>query len=74
MERYFGSFSLESKRHVWDLLAKHPQFQSEGKVRKNRIINNTREVLPGDPQKQVINGGLINYLHPETNDSKDPQP
>lgn len=64
-DRYFGSFSLESKRHVWDLLQKHPLFSDEGKVRKNRVINNTREVLPNDPVRIVTNGGYIIYEHPE---------
>lgn len=67
-DRYFGSFSLESKRHVWDLLRKHPLFGDEPPIRKNRIRNNTTEVLPNDPLKIVTNGGYIVYNHPETND------
>ena len=62
--RYFGSFSLESKRHVWDLLSKHPSFQNEGSVRKNRIYNNTSEILTGDPLKLINNGGHIVYEKP----------
>jgi hypothetical protein len=61
VDRYFGSFSIESKRHVWDLLNKHPKFGDQGKVRLNRIQNNTTEVLPNDPFRNVINGGFISY-------------
>ena len=60
-DRYFGSFSIESKRHVWDLLKKHPEFDEENKVRMNRVQNNTREVLPEDSTKTVENGGYIIY-------------
>ena len=49
--RYFGSFSIESKRNVWDLLEKHPKF------RLGRIENNTREVLKNDPTVTQENGG-----------------
>jgi hypothetical protein len=42
VDRYFGSFSLESNRHVWDLLDKHPLFGIKGSSRTNRIANNTR--------------------------------
>lgn len=73
VDRYFGSFSLESKRHVWDLLRKHPQFGDEGPVRMNRIRNNTREVLPNDPFRNVTNGGLIVYENPDPNNSDDNQ-
>ena len=59
--RYFGSFSIESKRHVWDLLAKHPMFDDQNGVRKNRVQNNTREVLKNDPTKTVEIGGSIHY-------------
>jgi hypothetical protein len=60
-DRYFGSFSIESKRHVWDLLSKHPEFDEKGPVRLNRVNNNTREVLLNDPTKTVNNGGNISY-------------
>jgi hypothetical protein len=73
IDRYFGSFSIESKRHVWDLLKKHPEFGDEPVVRKNRIRNNTREVLLNDPFKNVINGGFTVYEHPEENNSDDNQ-
>lgn len=49
--RYFGSFSLEAKRHVWDLLQNHPKY------RLGRIENNTREVLTNDPTITQENGG-----------------
>lgn len=65
VDRYFGAFSLESKRHVWDLLGKHPQFGSHPGIRMNRIRNNTTEVLPNDPFRNVTNGGYIVYEHPE---------
>jgi hypothetical protein len=59
--RYFGSFSIESKRHVWDLLDKHPKFDEKPGLRLNRVGNNTREVLPNDPTKTVENGGYMIY-------------
>jgi len=59
--RYFGNFSIESKRHVWDLLNKHPKFDEKGNIRLNRVGNNTREILPQDPTKIVENGGYIIY-------------
>lgn len=46
-KRYYGDFSLESKRHVWDLLAKHPKFDRKGNTQLNRIQNNTKEVIGG---------------------------
>lgn len=61
MSRYYGSFSIESKRHVWDLLKKHPEFGREGAIRLNRVRNNTAEVLPNDPVKNVTNGGFVVY-------------
>lgn len=66
VDRYFGAFSLESKRHVWDLLGKHPRFGSQPGIRLNRIDNNTTEVLPNDPLRNVTNGGFVVYEHPET--------
>jgi len=62
-QRYFGSFSIESKRHVWDLLKKHPEFDGKGSVRMNRVQNNTRDknIMPNDPTKIVENGGYIIY-------------
>ena len=59
--RYFGSFSIESKRNVWDLLKKHPEFGQKGNVRMNRVGNNTREILLNDPTKTVTTGGNIVY-------------
>lgn len=57
-KRYFGSFSIESKRNARDLLKNHPLY-GEGDVRLNRVKNNTRKVLPNDPTKTVENGGHI---------------
>ena len=60
-DRYFGSFSIEAKRNVWDLLDKHPKFDKRNGLQLNRIGNNTREVLLNDPTKTVNNGGSISY-------------
>lgn len=65
VDRYFGAFSLESKRHVWDLLDKHPRFGSQPGILLNRIDNNTTEVLPNDPFRNVKNGGYVVYEHPD---------
>ena len=59
--RYFGSFSIEAKRNVMDLLKTHPEFGNKGKMRMNRLGNNTKEVMPHDPTKVVQNGGYIVY-------------
>jgi hypothetical protein len=64
-DRYFGSFSIESKRHVWDLLKKHPEFSDDRGLRLNRIRNNTPEVLPNDPIKTPTNGGFTVYQNPQ---------
>lgn len=61
IKRYYGDFSIESKRNARDLLRTHPEFGQERSVRMNRIGNNTREVLPNDPTKTVENGGHIVY-------------
>ena len=60
-QRYFGSFSMEAKRHVWDLLKQHPEFGDRGPLRLNRVGNNTREVMPNDPTKVIENGGYVIY-------------
>lgn len=60
-DRYFGSFSVESKRNVMDLLKTHPEFGQKGNVRMNRTGNNTREVMPSDSTKVVQNGGYVVY-------------
>lgn len=60
-DRYFGSFSAEAKRNVFDLLKSHPAFAKKGNVRLNRVENNTKEVMPHDPTKVVENGGYIVY-------------
>ena len=59
--RYFGSFSIEAKRNVMDLLQNHPEFQRKGKMNMGRIDNNTRDVMPGDPTKTIENGGHVVY-------------
>lgn len=70
-KRYFGDFSIESKRNARDLLRTHPEFGKEGSVRMNRVGNNTREVLPHDPTKTVENGGHITYQDlPQTSQKK----
>jgi hypothetical protein len=58
-QRYFGSFSVEAKRNVFDLLKNHPEFDQKGSARMNRVGNNTREVMPGDATKVVENGGYL---------------
>ena len=60
-DRYFGSFSIEAKRNVFDLLKNHPEFDKKGSVRINRVGNNTREVMKNDPTKVLENGGYIIY-------------
>ena len=60
-KRYFGDFSVEAKRHVYDLLKQHPMFDQKGPSRLNRVGNNTREVMKNDPTKIVENGGYIVY-------------
>jgi hypothetical protein len=70
-DRYFGSFSIESKRNVWDLLDKHPKFDEKVGIRLNRVKNNTREVLPSDPTIVQENGGYrITYDLPQTSQPK----
>ena len=61
-QRYFGSFSLEAKRNVMDLLKTHPTFGDKANVRMNRVGNNTREVMPGDPTITQENGGLSHEI------------
>jgi len=60
-DRYFGSFSIEAKRNVQDLLKTHPEFDNRKGLQLNRVLNNTREVLLNDPTKTVNNGGSISY-------------
>lgn len=73
MKRYYGSFSIEAKRNVMDLLESHPQFGPKEKVRMNRIGNNTREVMPNDPTKTVEIGGSIHYQNqPQASQTKYP--
>jgi hypothetical protein len=62
-QRYFGSFSVEAKRNVFDLLKNHPEFARKGNVNLGRVSNNTRDkdIMPNDPTKVVENGGYIIY-------------
>ena len=57
--RYFGNFSIEAKRNVFDLLKNHPDFERKGNMNLGRVQNNTREVMPHDKTKTVENGGYI---------------
>jgi hypothetical protein len=69
--RYFGSFSIESKRNVQDLLKTHPMFDEKVGIRMNRLENNTREVLKNDPTIEQQNGGYrITYDLPQTSQPK----
>jgi len=58
-KRYFGDFSIEAKRNVFDLLKNHPEFARKGSMNMGRVGNNTREVMPGDATKTVENGGYL---------------
>jgi hypothetical protein len=62
-QRYFGSFSVEAKRNVFDLLKNHPEFARKGNMNMGRVGNNTRDkdIMPNDPTKIVENGGYIVY-------------
>ena len=62
-QRYFGSFSVEAKRNVFDLLKNHPEFARKGNMNMGRVGNNTRDkdVMPNDPTKTVLTGGDIIY-------------
>jgi len=53
--RYFGSFSIEAKRNVFDLLKNHPEYNN------GRVKNNTREVMKNDPTITIENGGHMIY-------------
>ena len=70
-QRYFGSFSIEAKRNVFDLLKNHPEFDKKGSVRINRVQNNTREVMTGDPTITQENGGYrITQEQPQASQKK----
>jgi hypothetical protein len=58
-KRYFGDFSIESKRNVMDLLQTHPMYAKKGNANMGRVENNTREVMPHDQTKIVENGGYL---------------
>ena len=62
-QRYFGSFSVEAKRNVFDLLKNHPEFARKGNMNMGRVGNNTRDkdIMPNDPTRIVENGGYIVY-------------
>jgi hypothetical protein len=60
-QRYFGSFSVEAKRNVFDLLKNHPEFARKGNMNMGRVGNNTREVMKNDPTKIINNGGSVTY-------------
>ena len=62
-DRYFGSFSIEAKRNVMDLLKTHPMYAKKGSVNLGRVENNTRDkdIMPNDPTRIVENGGYIIY-------------
>jgi hypothetical protein len=60
-QRYFGSFSIEAKRNVFDLLKNHPQFAKKGNMNMGRVKNNTKEVMPNDSTKIQENGGYTVY-------------
>ena len=70
-QRYFGSFSIEAKRNVWDLLKQHPEFGDNKGLRLNRVENNTREVMPNDPTITQENGGYrITQQQPQASQTK----
>jgi hypothetical protein len=70
-QRYFGSFSIEAKRNVFDLLKNHPEFARKGNVNMGRVENNTREVMPHDPTITQENGGYrITQQQPQASQNK----
>jgi hypothetical protein len=70
-QRYFGSFSIEAKRNVFDLLKNHPEFARKGNVNMGRVENNTRSVMPHDETKTIENGGyLIRQNLPQASQKK----
>ena len=70
-QRYFGSFSIEAKRNVFDLLKNHPEFARKGNVNMGRVENNTREVMPNDPTITQENGGYrITQQQPQASQTK----
>jgi len=72
-DRYFGSFSIEAKKNVFDLLKNHPEFDKKGNVRLNRVQNNTRDkdIMPNDPTITQENGGYrIAQQQPQASQKK----
>jgi hypothetical protein len=72
-QRYFGSFSIQAKRNVFDLLKNHPEFARKGNVNMGRVENNTRDkdVMPNDPTVTQENGGYrITQQQPQASQPK----
>jgi hypothetical protein len=72
-QRYFGSFSIEAKRNVFDLLKNHPEFARKGNVNMGRVENNTRDkdIMPNDPTITQENGGYrITQQQPQASQNK----
>ena len=70
-DRYFGSFSIEAKRNVFDLLKNHPEFARKGPMNMGRVDNNTKEVMPNDPTITQENGGYrITQQQPQASQTK----
>jgi len=70
-DRYFGSFSIEAKRNVMDLLKNHPMYDKKDNVQMNRVQNNTRDVMKNDATKTVENGGhLVRQNLPQASQNK----
>ena len=71
VQRWFGSFSIEAKRNVFDLLKNHPEFARKDNMNMGRVENNTRSVMPHDETKTVENGGyLIRQNLPQASQTK----
>ena len=70
-KRYFGDFSIEAKRNVYDLLKTHPMFDKKDNMRMNRVQNNTRDVMKNDPTITQENGGYrITQQQPQASQTK----
>jgi len=72
-DRYFGSFSIEAKRNVMDLLKTHPMYAKNGNVNLGRVENNTRDkdIMPNDPTITQENGGYrITQQQPQASQKK----
>jgi hypothetical protein len=74
-QRYFGSFSMEAKRNVMDLLKTHPMYAKKGSVNLGRVENNTRDkdIMPNDPTITQENGGYrVTQQQPQASQKKYP--